>query len=214
MKKTRTIVIKEDSSRRIELTVNPKSLTIKDSVGNTRKNVDRLGEVNLPGRRGLKEVSINTFLPHRKSPFYDGESISGDLDLIDYWKENGTKVRVIISDPQVNFTALIDSDSMTLAEGRKDVLIDWTFSEYKEIDVPTVDVVKGLFETEDPSLNNRSEENAPKTGGTEVVKNGTTLWALAVKYYGDGNQWKKISAANGNINPKKLQKGMTLTIPA
>lgn len=214
MRKTRTIVIKEDASRRIELTVNPKSLTIKDSIGNTRKNVDRLGEINLPGRRGLKEVSINTFLPHRRSPFYDGESISGDLDLIDYWKKNGTKLRVIISDPRVNFMALMDSDSMTLTEGRKDVLIDWTFSEYKEVSVPTVDAVKGLFEKEDPSLNSRSEENAPATGGTEVVKNGTTLWALAVKYYGNGNQWKKISAANGNINPKKLQKGMTLTIPA
>ena len=86
MAKTRTILIKESNKRKIELTVNPKSLTISDSVDNNRFHVDQLGQVNIPGRRGLKEVSISTFLPDRKSPFYDGESVSGDLKLIEFWK--------------------------------------------------------------------------------------------------------------------------------
>lgn len=200
MKKTRTILIKENSKRKIELTINPKNLTIKDSVANTRKNVDRKGEVNLPGHRGLKEVTINTFLP-------------GNLKLIDRWKKNNTKLRVVISNPKMNFLALLDSESTTLVEGRNDVLIDWSLSEYKKINVPTVEAVSGLFVTE-PALSERSEENAPAAGGSETVKKGTTLWALAVKYYGDGTKWTKISQANGGVDPKKLKIGTVLTIPS
>lgn len=213
MKKTRTILIKENSKRKIELTINPKNLTIKDSVANTRKNVDRKGEVNLPGHRGLKEVTINTFLPGRKSPFYDGDSVSGNLKLIDRWKKNNTKLRVVISNPKMNFLALLDSESTTLVEGRNDVLIDWSLSEYKKINVPTVEAVSGLFVTE-PALSERSEENAPAAGGSETVKKGTTLWALAVKYYGDGTKWTKISQANGGVDPKKLKIGTVLIIPS
>lgn len=213
MAKTRTILIKESNRRKIELTVNPKSLTISDSVENNRFHVDQLGQVNIPGRRGLKEVSISTFLPDRKSPFYDGESVSGNLKLIERWKKNRTTVRVIISDPKQNFRALLDGDSITLNEGRKDVFIDWKFTEYKEIIVPTVESIQGLIQVSDPVLQERTEEAAPAAGGTEVVNSKTTLWALAVKYYGDGQQWTKISRANGNIDPKKLREGMTLTIP-
>lgn len=213
MAKTRSILIKENNRRKIELTVNPESLTVSDSVENNRLKVDRLGQVNLPGRRGLKEVSIITFLPDRSSPFYSGESVSGDLKLIDRWKEKRTKVRIVVSDPKLNIRALLDSASVTLREGRKDVFIDWTFSEYKEITVPTVESIEGLIQVAEPVLQERAEEAAPAPGRTEIVTSGTTLWSLAVKYYGDGQQWTKISAANGNIDPKKLQKGMTLNIP-
>ncbi len=213
MAKTRTILIKENGRKRIELTVNPAECTITDPVEHIRENVDQMGQVNIPGKRGLKEVTISTFLPDRGSPFYDGETIKSALKLIERWKKKATKVRIIISDPKVNFKAMIDSDSMTLKEGQKDIYISWKFTEYKSLSVPTVESIQGLINVSDPVLLPRTEEAAPSVGGTEIVNSKTTLWALAVKYYGDGNQWTKISAANGNIDPKKLQEGMVLTIP-
>lgn len=107
----------------------------------------------------------------------------------------------------------MDSDSITLKEGQKDVYINWKFTEYKTLSVPTVESVQGMIQVADPALLPRTEEAAPAAGGTETVNSRTTLWALAVKYYGDGTQWPRISAANGNIDPKKLQEGMVLTIP-
>lgn len=213
MAKTRTILIKESGRKKIELTVNPAECTITDPVEHIRENVDQMGQVNIPGKRGLKEVTISTFLPDRSSPFYDGETIKSALKLIERWKKKATKVRIIISDPKVNFKAMIDSDSVTLKEGQKDVYISWKFTEYKSLSVPTVESIQGLINVSDPVLLPRTEEAAPSVGGTEIVNSKTTLWALAVKYYGDGNQWTKISAANGNIDPKKLQEGMVLTIP-
>lgn len=213
MKKTRTILIKESSRRKIELAVNPSDCTISDPVNHVRETVDQLGEVIIPGKRGLKEVTISTFLPDRHSPFYDGESIKGDLQLMERWKKNATRVRIIISDPKINFKAVISNDSRTVKEGQKDVYIDWRFVEYKDISVPTVASIAGAIQVTDAVMNERTEDNAPKAGGTEMVNSKTTLWALAVKYYGDGNQWTKISAANGNVDPKKLQEGMVLNIP-
>ena len=213
MAKTRTILIKESGRKKIELTVNPAECTITDPVEHIRENVDQMGQVNLPGKRGLKEVTISTFLPDRDSPFYDGETIKSTLKLIERWKKKATKVRIIISNPKVNFRAMVDSESITVKEGDRDVYISWKFTEYKPLSVPTVESIQGLIQVAEPALLPREEEAAPAAGNTETVNSKTTLWGLAVKYYGDGNQWTKISAANGNIDPKKLQEGMVLTIP-
>lgn len=50
---------------------------------------------------------------------------------------------------------------------------------------------------------------------THTVKSGDTLWALAVKYYNNGNQYTKIFNANkGKItNPNIIYVGQVLTIP-
>lgn len=213
MGNTRTIVIKESNRRKIELAVNPDECSITDTVNHTKATVDQLGEVLLTGKRGLKTVAINTFLPDRRSPFYDGTDIDDTIKLVERWKKSGTALRIIFSKPKVNVRVKMNSESLTLKEGQRDVYIDWKFTEYKNISVPTVESIQGLINVTDPALLPRTEEAAPAAGGAEVVKSGTTLWALAVKYYGDGNQWTKISAANGNIDPKKLQEGMTLTIP-
>lgn len=51
------------------------------------------------------------------------------------------------------------------------------------------------------------------TSGTYTVVRGDTLWSIAVRSYGDGFAWNKISAANNNLNPRSLKVGMTLNIP-
>ena len=47
-----------------------------------------------------------------------------------------------------------------------------------------------------------------------TVETGDTLFDIAQVYFDDGNQWPKISAANGNIQPSGLQLGQQLNIPA
>ncbi|RTZ63776.1 MAG: hypothetical protein DSZ29_06455 [Aquificaceae bacterium] len=48
-----------------------------------------------------------------------------------------------------------------------------------------------------------------------TVKNGETIWDIAVRAYGDGNQYKKILNANPLIkkNPTLLKTGVTLRVP-
>ncbi|TCN55729.1 LysM domain-containing protein [Rhodococcus sp. SMB37] len=46
-----------------------------------------------------------------------------------------------------------------------------------------------------------------------TVASGDTLWAIAERFYGDGNQYQRIADASGISNPDLIQPGQVLTIP-
>ena len=220
MKKTRNILIKEVATgSSIELGINPESITVSESRDNIKENIDALGDVYFPGKRGLKTVSISTFLPGSKSKFRRRGSLQTELELINKWINEDVILRVVISKPTINFKAILDSKSLTVKEGDLDVYIDLKLTEVKDIEIPTVESVSILKKAEDTAgstdvaLSDRGAENAPKPGSTEIVNSKTTLWGLAKKYYGNGEDWKRISEANGGLDPKKLREGMQILIP-
>nr|DAK10329.1 MAG TPA: tail assembly protein [Caudoviricetes sp.] len=221
MKKTRSILIKEVATgSSIELGINPESITVSESRDNIKENIDAIGDVYFPGKRGLKSVSISTFLPGSKSKFRRRGSLQTELELINRWISEDVILRVVISKPTINFKAILDSKSITVKEGDLDVYIDLKLTEVKDIEIPTVESVSILKKAEDTAagstdvtLSDRGAENAPKAGNVEIVNSKTTLWGLAKKYYGNGEEWKKISEANGGIDPKKLREGMQILIP-
>ena len=199
MKKTRAILLKDTSGNSIEFNINPESITISDSRSNIKENIDALGDVCFPGKRGLRTVSIATFLPERHSRFRRKGSQASELSLLEKWISKDIILRVVISKPTVNFKAILDSKDITVKEGSLDVYVDLKLTE-----VNTKNDIK---------LSDRPAENAPKARQVEIVNSKTTLYGLAKKYYGRGEDWKKIADANGGINPKKLKEGMQLLIP-
>ena len=48
---------------------------------------------------------------------------------------------------------------------------------------------------------------------TWTVDPGDTLWGIAEKVYGDGNQYQRIAGANGIDNPDLISVGQNLVIP-
>lgn len=48
---------------------------------------------------------------------------------------------------------------------------------------------------------------------TYVVQKGDTLTSIARAHYGDGNQWRKIAAANPKLNPNAVRVGQELVVP-
>ncbi len=57
----------------------------------------------------------------------------------------------------------------------------------------------------------KNKEDNSKTYYT--VQKGDTLWAIAEKFYGNGEQYKKIADANGIENPEMIFPNQTLYIP-
>ena len=51
------------------------------------------------------------------------------------------------------------------------------------------------------------------TGGSYEVKEGDSLWEIAVRAYGDGYQWVEIARANDLDNPDIIHPSNNLTIP-
>ncbi|MFD7847490.1 LysM peptidoglycan-binding domain-containing protein [Nocardia sp. NPDC059764] len=53
----------------------------------------------------------------------------------------------------------------------------------------------------------------PPAAQTYTVEPGDTLWAIAERFYGDGNRYQEIANASGVDNPDLIQPGQVLTIP-
>jgi 5'-nucleotidase len=65
-----------------------------------------------------------------------------------------------------------------------------------------------------PAAQAPAAAETPTTPTTHVVAAGDTLWDLAKIFYGDAELWKKLAAANGHMNPRRLALGRELSIPA
>jgi len=115
----------------------------------------------------------------------------------------------------INTLVLIeDLTVVERASEEGDKYVSFQLLEYREfgkkavvVETPTVAVAKK--EEPAPAVN-------PKSNGTHVVQSGDTLWAIAKKYYGDGNLYAKIVAANKDKikNPNLIFPGQQLVIPA
>ncbi|MGQ4616625.1 LysM peptidoglycan-binding domain-containing protein [Nocardia sp. R7R-8] len=53
----------------------------------------------------------------------------------------------------------------------------------------------------------------PPEPRTYTVEPGDTLWAIAERFYGDGNRYQEIADASGIPNPDAIDPGQVLTIP-
>jgi LysM repeat protein len=69
-----------------------------------------------------------------------------------------------------------------------------------------------------PAANGGSKPAAskptPAAGPTYVVQSGDTLGEIAARELGSFEKWHDIAALNGNLDPKKLKKGMKIVLPA
>ena len=53
----------------------------------------------------------------------------------------------------------------------------------------------------------------PPAPRTYTVASGDTLWAIAERFYGDGNKYHQIAEASGISNPDLIHPGQVVTIP-
>ena len=69
------------------------------------------------------------------------------------------------------------------------------------------------FSLTEEELKKNGPNSADKTK-TYLVKQGDTVSGIAALFYKDPSLWRHIARANGVENPRKLQAGRALTIPA
>ena len=198
----------------LQLPVKPTEFNVTVAHRNTVVNVIQLGDINLMGKTGLREVSLSSFFPAKDYNFSINSGRKAPIacvNQLESWRNSGKPVRVIITD-LLNMEATIESFTWGERDATDDIYYTLALKEYKKIKTKqaTETVATGATET-------TRETKAPESssGKTYTVKAGDCLWNIAKRFYGDGSQYTKIATANGGTvtNPNTIHAGQVLTIP-
>ncbi len=207
MRKTRTVLLVTGDGQ-FELAVNPPEISVTQD--NKDKTIDLLnvGEINVPGMRGLIKVSLATFLPDSNSPFYTGVAPEQIVQAVKKAKNGQKAIRIIISGSDVNTQFNVSAMSETYKEGQGDIYISWSFVELRDLNTGQVASFVRRY-TDTGLCTRRTTRSVPKA---VTVQDGDTLWNLARRYYDDGSRWKDIALAN-DMYEDNLLPGTRLIIP-
>ena len=186
------IYLKKDDTDVFRFPVIPSAFQIngKSILNNT--NIHSKGTVTTFGGRELKEIELTSFFPN-KNHNYSFVNFTDYLDSyesvkkIRNWQVDGEKLRLIITDTNINMLVLIDDFSWGEQDGTRDVYYSLTLKEYREIKISTDKSTNTSTNSNTNSSSSTSSSdttNKTSTAKTHKVKKGDTLWAICRKYYG------------------------------
>lgn len=202
---------------RIHFPVNPERITCQ--TGNRIQTFDviELGDISLPRGRMPTRFSFEGFFPgeaRRNDPMVKSwrspKELAGILSL---WRNEGTKLRLLVTETPINHDVYFDGDGSFEHEwrgGHGDCWYSLRFVEARELAIRAEGemapvVVAGVQQT-------RPTPPAPKT---YTVKSGDTLWAIAKRTLSDGSRWREIYNNNTDVigkDPNLIFPGQVLRI--
>ncbi len=202
---TRTVILQRGEEERLVLAVNPRQMVLSQPQ-NTLSYQTILGEtVHAARGSGLMQVTLETFFPNEDSRFYQGVEPQQALAMVQRWKEEGSPVRLLISDSEVDGLFLVCALERIFTEGDRDVGVRMGLKEYKYLspaggDELAAQRVSGLYP--------RADERPVPT--VYVTVGGEDLWTVAHLCLGDGSRWKELAARNSISDPHGLPAGKEL----
>lgn len=205
------VVYFEKDKKSYRLPVNPEEISISSTQAIQKYEVLKLGQIAVPTHMELLQYSFEVELPHQyhygDTPdyFIPAEEF---LKLFQDWR---------VKKEPIKFRAGQVTSSNKLGKGSIDsyVLIeDLTITEKAGEEQDKYVSIK-LLEYKEYTKKKISVKKNPKNKGYYIVKKGDTLWAIAKKYYGNGNKYPKIFKANTDKikNPNLIYPGQKLVIP-
>ena len=197
---------------KLRLPVLPQVVEVEVEQNNQTININELGDITLIGKSGLQSMNLDTFFPNQQYSFVEYARLPKPYDAVrklDKWRKSGKPVRLIVTTTGINLLMAIGKLSYREQDGTGDVHYSINLQEYKQPKTKQVAKVK-------VPAPKRPVKPKKKAAKTYVVKRGDTLWAISKRYYGNGNQWRKIYNRNKGVigsNPNLIYPGQKYVIP-
>lgn len=201
-------------AKKIQLPINPESISIKTgSCMNTFEVLD-LGEVALPRGTQLDRIMWDGILPGeaRKNMSYvrswrDPKSIVKDVEN---WENDSTKIRLLVTETTINQDVYISDFEHAWSGGHGDCRYQISLVQARDL---VVRVQPGQAPKPKPP-----PRPAPPSPKMYTVKRGDCLWNIAKRFLKNGARWPEIYNIPRNKkiigpNPNLIYPGQVLQIP-
>lgn len=202
-----------NGAEQIRLPVLPSNFTILAANTNTVVNINSIGDINLIGKTGLNEITIESFFPAQEYNFCQYVGFNAPkyyVSLIGKWQQSSKPIRLIITGTPINYAMAIESFNITEQDGTGDIYFSLALKEYKFIKSTTNNTTTT---THGNTVNKPSTTREIKDIGTQyTVQKGDTLWSIAKRFTGTGSNYSALAKANNIIDPDKIYVGQVLTI--
>lgn len=205
--------LQKENDAKFQLPVKPSDYNVAVSQKNTVVNVIKLGDLNLMGNTGLRELPLSSFFPAKDYNFSnnaDRKDPQWYVDKIEEWRGANEPIRVVIIDNltgALNMEVSIESFTYGEKDATGDIYYTLNLKEYKK------PKIKNLSDNKNSSRAVQGENT--NSGKSYTVKSGDNLWKISKQFYGKGENYNKIYEANKDkiSNPNLIYVGQVLIIP-
>lgn len=200
---------------KLRLPVLPSKIEAGSTSNNKTIDINSIGEIMLLGNEDLRTMTIDSFFPNQDYPFVEYSNYLEPWDFVSKilkWKATKKPIRVLITGTILNTEMGIENFKYGEEDGSGDVYYSLSLKDYRRIRVRTL----SKKDNEKKQEAKRPVPPKPKAEKTYVVKRGDNLWNISKRFYGNGNQWRKIYNANKKVigsNPNLIYPKQRFVIP-
>lgn len=207
------------------LPVNPEIVNAKEEADGETFKIAGLGAVNVPKDAELTEFDIECFFPSQAYHFLETPFVEPSfyVEKLNKWKDDKEPVRYIYVGGSFTINELVTIESFIYDESYGSADVNYTLALKKYVDfAPKKLKVAPPKPPEQekkpaPAVKKKTPppQNKKTVPQTYSLIRGDSLWKVAQKYTGNGNNYPALAKLNG-IQPsqyRKLQIGLKLKIP-
>ena len=201
--------------------VNPEVVSRESPFDFTTVKIASLGDIIVPGERGLKKYSFSSFFPRDYNASYcEYENFMEPwkwVEQIENWRDTRLNIRLIITGTPISVPVFVEEFSLEpeKAGAPGDIYFSITLTEHRPFTAKQLVTDSKGKTTATPAKQAQTQSKDKKPTTYTVVK-GDTLSKIAKAKYGDMAKWKKIYEANKKTigkDPNKITAGQKLVIP-
>lgn len=208
------IWLKQDKTN-FRFAVLPPEYEVTSESNNTQVVVNSLGEINLLGKRKLKNISFSSFFPKRKYNFCEYSTFptpKESVKLIEKMKNNGV-LRLTMTGTPVNMDCTIENFTWGENDGTKDINFTLEFKEYRKVKAKAAEKKEKVTKKVTLAATTRAAKEIKST--TYTVVKGDNLSKIAKNLTGSSANWQAIYNQNRRVigsNPGLIYAGQQLVI--
>ena len=190
----------------IQLCMTPQEVKARTEANFRTFNIIERGEVKLPKGEQLTQISWQGILPGARIllyPFVTHAAWEQPIEIIKAlkrWREEGAKLKLLITQTPINLDVFIKSFDYTASGGQGNYEYNIDFIAAKELKILTVaEADEARAKAKENSIDELNRRAAMKSKLGMKVGKINNLWTIAQILTGNGGNWEKVLEQNPQI---------------